>query len=367
MTIHVEEHPARQGSIGVITLDAPATLNALSETMIDRMLVTLEAWASDERICLVLLQGKGDRGFCAGGNIRDLYQAIRDGSNPQRPAHFFSQEYRLDYTLHRFPKPVIGFAHGVTMGGGLGLLTGCRYRLVTPDVTLAMPELAIGLFPDVGASWFLNRLPEGLGLFLGLTGARLNVSDALRVGLADMVVNADARAPLLAQLKETAWTGEVAADDNRLYRLLNRLENPMPDTLPASQLADHERTIARLCQAEDLPGIVHAIQQETIDSDWWQACQAQLQAGCPTSAWLFHEQLKRGRQLSLKDVFKMELTLAARCIERPDLAEGIRARLIDRSQPPRWSYPTIESVPAEDVDAHFRSPWPDAEHPLWDL
>lgn len=367
MTILFEEYPARQGTIGVITLNAPLTLNALSEVMIGTMLSKLATWAEDERICVVLLQGQGERGFCAGGNIRDLYQSMTADSDPQRPVSFFSQEYQLDYALHSFPKPVIGFAHGVVMGGGLGLLCGCRYRLLTPDVTLAMPELAIGLFPDVGASWFLNRLPEGLGLFIGLTGARLNVSDALRVGLADLAVAAAARDDLLARLQDTYWSGEVAADDNRLYRLLNQLEAPSNSDLPASQLANHERAITRLCQGDDLFGVVQAMQQADVDSPWWRACMAQLNDACPTSARLFYEQLKRGRQLSLKEVFRMELTLAARCIERPDLTEGIRARLIDRTTPPRWCYPTIEAVPDEEVEAHFSPPWTEADHPLAEL
>lgn len=364
MSVHSEERNCVEGVIGVLTLDAPATLNALSEQMIDDMQAVLDQWAEDDRICLVLIQGSGDKAFCAGGDIRELYTVLTGTSALPVTTRFFSKEYHLDYTLHRFPKPVIGWANRVVMGGGLGLLSGCRYRLVTPDLIMAMPEVAIGLFPDVGASWFLNRLPEGLGLFLGLTGARLNVTDAMRVGLADMIVYSHNRDTLLKTIQAHRWSGDVAADDNRLYRLLNQLESPTQDRLPESQLARHEQTIARLCRDGELPDIVDRLLAETSDSTWWQTSMDGLRTGCPVSAWLVHEQLSRARQLPLKDIFRMELVMVVRCAERPDLAEGIRARLIERDQSPRWSYDSIRDVPRDYIESHFVPPWDEQDDPL---
>ncbi len=364
MPIQIEERACAEGQLGIITLDAPASINALSETMIEQMQAALDRWAEDPGVCLVMLQGSGERGFCAGGNIRELYDALTGDGDPAAPVRFFSKEYRLDYTLHRFPKPVLAWAHGVVMGGGLGLLSGCRYRLVTPDLTMAMPEISIGLFPDVGASWFLNRLPEGLGLFLGLTGARLNASDALRVGLADLPVYPQQREALIDTITATRWSGEVATDDNRLYRLLNQLDAPPHHSLPASNLANHEQTIARLCRDGDLVAITDRLLAEPARDSWWQGCIDNLRNGCPMTAWLVHEQLERGRQLSLKDVFRMELVMASRCAQQGDLVEGIRARLIDKDQNPQWRHRHIGEVSADEVENHFNPAWSEQDDPL---
>jgi enoyl-CoA hydratase/carnithine racemase len=364
MAIHSEERQCLEGIIGVITLDAPETMNALSEQMIDAMQTQLDQWEDDDRVCLVMIQGAGEKAFCSGGDIRQLYQALQGREAERTAARFFSKEYQLDYTLHRYPKPIIGWARRVVMGGGLGILAACRYRLVTPDLIMAMPEVSIGLFPDVGASWFLNRLPEGLGLFLGLTGARLNATDALRIGLADIAVYADQRDTLLDTLQSQRWSGHAATDDSRLCRLLNRIGSPPHETLPPSQLMQYEQTIGRLCGKGDLADIADRLQAEPVDSEWWRTCMQSLAGGNPVSAWLLHEQLKRGRQMSLEDIFRMELVMATRCAGQPDLAEGIRARLIERDQAPRWSCHHIREVSREHGELYFVPPWNDRDDPL---
>ncbi|MDF0752595.1 enoyl-CoA hydratase/isomerase family protein [Marinobacter sp. 71-i] len=364
MPIQVQEIACREGNIGLITLDSPTTLNALSGSMITETQAILDEWADADHISLVIFRGTGDRAFCAGGNIRELYGALSGDGDPDAPAGFFANEYRLDYTIHCFPKPVIAIGHGVVMGGGLGILSACRYRLVTPNVIMAMPEITIGLFPDVGASWFLNRLPGRIGLFMGLTGARLNVSDALRVGLADMAILPDQVDSLIDRLREERWSGESAADDSRLFRLVNQLEHPDYRALPASELARHEQDIARLGAGDELPVIVENLLEADVDSDWWRGCMANLRGGCPVTAWLVWTQLKKAQQMSLKDVFRMELTMAARCTRRPDLREGIRARLIDKDQSPTWSFPTVRDVPESIVDEHFEPELDDSNDPM---
>lgn len=364
MPILVNELVCQHGVIGHITLDSPASLNALSEDMIDTMQAALDQWRDDDRICLVVLDASGERAFCAGGDIVALYQSMTAEGEVDAAQRFFSREYQLIYHLHCYPKPVVGWAQRVVMGGGMGLLSACRYRLVTPDLMMAMPEITLGLFPDVGASWFLNRLPAGLGLFLGLTGARLNASDALRVGLADMAVHPDGKAALLDQLQSQSWTGSVAADDNRLYRLLNQLDAPAPASLPASELAAYEQTIAQLCRKGTLPEVVGRLLSHPQGDDWWQSCIRNLRSGCPVTAWLVSEQLKRAQQMSLQDIVEMELAMALECVRRPDLREGIRARLIDRDQHPQWRYARVEDVPAEVINAHFVADWPDTNPPM---
>lgn len=364
MPIQVQELDCLEGRIGQITLNSPATLNALSREMIDDMQATLDRWASDDRIALVILQGAGDRAFCAGGNIRNLHSAITGGGDPDTATGFFQHEYRLDYTIHRFPKPVVGIGHGVVMGGGLGLLAACRYRLITPDVTMAMPEVAIGLFPDVGASWFLNRLPGRLGLFMGLTGCRLNAADVIRVGLADMAILPEERTSLTERLQTERWTGEAAADDNRLFRLLNQLNAVDYRTLGPSDLANHEQAIARLGAGDDLTAIVDRLISADINSNWWESAVHNLRTGCPVSMWLVWNQLKRAQQMSLKDVFRMELAMATECTRRPDLPEGIRARMVDKDHSPKWAFSTLQEVPEDVIDAHFHPAWDDETDPM---
>ncbi|KPP97340.1 enoyl-CoA hydratase/isomerase family protein [Marinobacter sp. HL-58] len=364
MPIQVQEFECREGAIGQITLDAPDNLNALSGSMIDEIQARLEQWQDASHICMVIFRGAGDRAFCAGGDIRELYGALTGTAGSAGAADYFTREYRLDYTIHRFPKPVITIAHGAVMGGGVGILSASRYRLVTPDIRLAMPEITIGLFPDVGASWFLNRLPGRLGLFMGLTGARLNTSDTLRVGLADMAVLPEQAESLVARLQEERWTGEAAADDSRLFRLIKQLEHPDYRALPASELARHEQSIARLSAGDELPEIVENLLSADIEGDWWQACMNNLRSGCPVTAWLVWNQLKKAQQMSLKDVFRMELAMAIRCTRRPDLREGIRARLIEKDNRPAWSFKTVLEVPESVVEEHFLPELDDSNDPM---
>ncbi|HEA51451.1 enoyl-CoA hydratase/isomerase family protein [Marinobacter antarcticus] len=364
MCVEVQELPCREGHIGLLTLNSPATLNALTEKMIVIIRNSLRRWSEDPRICVVVLQGAGEKSFCAGGDIRDLYRSLTGADDPDAAFSVFQREYELDYTLHRFPKPVVAIGHGIIMGGGLGLFAACRYRLLTPDAILAMPEIAIGLFPDVGASWFLNRLPGRLGLFMGLTGARLNVSDALRVGLAEMALPSHGRQDLLTQLQAERWSGHAVADDSRLSGLLNHLEVSDYRELSASHLEIHERDIARLCAGPDLPDIINQLLMAPVDDDWWRTCMKTLKGGNPLSAWLIWNQLKKAQQMSLKDVFRMELAMVWECLRRPDLAEGIRARLIDRDQNPQWSFASLLEVSEDVIEAHFLPVWDDETDPM---
>lgn len=367
MSIQSRELPCRSGKLGIITLDSPDTLNALSSDMFRQLQAQLDSWADDDSVCLVLLNANGDRGFSAGGDIRELYQALLDPSGAQIVTDVFAREYRVDYTLHTYPKPVVTLAHGVVMGGGMGLLQASRYRLVTPDARLAMPEAAIGLFPDVGASWFLNRLPGSIGLFMGLTGARMNASDAMRIGLADLVVERSQQETLIERITAQHWSGQIAADDNRLFRLLNQMEEPAAGRLPDSQLALYEQDIARLCRRDQLPRVVERLLSSPPGNDWWQTCIDGLRHACPVSLWLLERQLAHGLQMSLKDIFRMELAMVANCATHPDLQEGIRARLIDRDNQPAWSFQNLSEVPEEYVESHFTPPWPESGDPLADL
>ncbi|WP_334167975.1 enoyl-CoA hydratase/isomerase family protein, partial [Achromobacter mucicolens] len=190
-----EERSAANGMrFGIATLNAPQTLNGLSLEMVDLLADRLDAWARDPGVALVVLQGAGDKAFCAGGDLHGLYRSMTENTGKPSWSNtyartFFEREYRLDYRIHTYPKPVLCWGHGIVMGGGIGLMMGASHRVVSETSRLAMPEVSIGLFPDVGGSWLLNRMPGRSGVFLALTGAQLNTSDAFFAGLADFRLN----------------------------------------------------------------------------------------------------------------------------------------------------------------------------------
>ncbi|MDO8695935.1 MAG: enoyl-CoA hydratase/isomerase family protein, partial [Pseudomonas sp.] len=205
--IFTELHGQHGARIGVATLDATASLNALTLPMIEALSAKLTAWATEPSIVCVVLRGNGEKAFCAGGDVLDLVTACRaqPGQVPDLARRFFADEYRLDHLIHRYPKPLLCWAHGYVMGGGMGLMQGAGVRIVTPSSRLAMPEISIGLYPDVGGSWFLARLPGKLGLFLGLTGAHINGRDALDLDLADRLLLDEQQDELLAGLQQLNW------------------------------------------------------------------------------------------------------------------------------------------------------------------
>jgi enoyl-CoA hydratase/carnithine racemase len=216
--------------IGMITLNAEKTLNALSLEMIDLITAQLEAWATDEGLAMVLLQAAGDKAFCAGGDLQNLYQSMlihhdsteKDDirANPYA-RDFFDREYRLDYFIHTYPKPILCWGHGIVMGGGIGLMAGASHRVVTEKSRLAMPEIAIGLFPDVGGSYFLNRMPGKLGLFLALTGAMINTADAKFVQLADYAIAQVDKSKVLDELLRQPW-GTTHDENSQLLDIVLR-------------------------------------------------------------------------------------------------------------------------------------------------
>lgn len=365
--------PCANGSaIGVATLNSAPTLNALSLDMITPLRAQLLAWEADPAIALILLQGSGDKAFCAGGDLQQLYRAMRaHHQSPQRGevlanAHavdFFTQEYTLDYLIHTCPKPVLCWGHGIVMGGGIGLMAGASHRVVTEGSRLAMPEVAIGLYPDVGGSWFLNRMPGRSGLFLALTGAALNADDALFVKLADYRLEHASKAALLARLQALDWSGQAADNHRRLSAQLQQMQGEAPPPAPGP-LRQHLALIDDLCSGPGVEDIVQRITTLESDDRWLQKAVAALRKGSPTAAWLAYTIQHKCRQLSLLAVFKVELGVSLACAAGPDFAEGIRALIIDKDQQPRWQPASLREVPASAEAQFFTSPWPPREHPL---
>ena len=355
---------ASDHKIGHATLDAQGSLNALTLDMIDALYGQLCQWQSDDSVVAVVLDGAGEKAFCAGGDIRQLHASVIEndfGPNPYGEA-FFTREYRLDYLIHTFSKPVLCWGGGIVMGGGIGLMAGASHRVVTPSSKLAMPEVSIGLFPDVGGSWILGRMPGRVGLFLGLTGTRMNGADALFCGMADRYLDDTSFSDVLSQLQAAQWNADAGGNHQILTKLLRSLEQQQALELPDSPLQDQFSVIQQVTDAETPLDVLKNIRNQ--EGSWWKRAGDSLEKGCPLTAGLVFEQLARSRHLSLADIFRMELNMAVSCLRGANFAEGVRALLLERGSTPQWSPASLEDLKASDIEPFFTPLWSEAEHPL---
>lgn len=339
---------------GVATLNTPAALNALSVDMVRLLTPRLRAWADDPAVAGVLLDAAGEKAFCAGGDLRQLYQTLLD-CGPARNTYaerFFAEEYELDHLIHNYPKPFACWGHGIVMGGGIGLLAGASHRVVTPQSRLAMPEINIGLYPDVGGSWFLRRMPGRTGLFLALTAANFNAADALFTGLADHLLPQEGKAGVLQAIADHAWTGAPAADRAALSRLLSAAGDGTP--MPASKLREHFDRINALMAGEDLGDIAARLQSLHSDDPWLQTAARTFAKGAPSSAAVSFALWQRVPRMSLAEVFRLEYWASLGFCAHRDFAEGIRAVLIDKDRNPRWDPATLAEITPEFVEDHLR-------------
>ena len=361
----VSELPATSDLfVGHAMLNVEATLNSLSLEMIRLLHPVLEDWAGRDDIAGVIITAAGDKAFCAGGDIQALYHSISANHAAGEvvedyPFRFFEEEYRLDYFIHTYPKPLLSLGHGIVMGGGLGILGGSQFRVLTEKSRLAVPEITIGLFPDAGASWTLKNMQPHHAEFLGLTGSHVNVTDALLTGMGTHVVEHERRGEVLDGLPGLPWTGDSGADAQMLSAWLEQMESP---ALPDSEL---KHVPERAIKYDDLAGEVAAITELAGRSKWVDRGIANLSSGCPTTAGIVLEQLARVADMSLADAFRMELTVATHCANNADFAEGVRALLIDKDGAPQWQFGSLDTLPREYVLSHFEAPW--ATHPLADL
>lgn len=355
--------------IGVATLNSEKSLNALSLPMVESLLPQLQAWQADNSISMVLLQGTGDKAFCAGGDIRDLYKAMLDKPGEYAPyvEEFFTKEYTLDYLIHTFGKPVLVWGNGIVMGGGLGLMAGASHRVVTATSRIAMPEMAIGLYPDVGASWFLNRMPAGCGLFLGLTGASINAADAKFIGLADNFLLHERKDALLQKLLSINWGDTIALNHQKLSDVLRSEEEQCRTQMPLSNIRPHQGDIEALAKQNSLQSVIAAVNAMQGEDKWLQKAKESLAYGSPITAHIVFELLKLGQSKILADSFRLELGLSVQCGKLGEFTEGVRALLMDKDLQPKWQYKTVDEVPQSVIDELFRSPWAANEHPLRDL
>ncbi len=368
-----EEHEAAGGfRLGIATLNAEKALNSLGLDMVRLLNPMLERWAADPRIACVVLRGAGERALCAGGDVRYLRQV---SIAPRAPRHnplaqaFFSEEYRLDYKVHHFPKPVLAWGSGVVMGGGLGLLAGASHAVVTETSRLAMPEITIGLHPDAGGSWFLRQVPGRTGLFMAMTGAQLNGHDALATGLASDFLRAADYPALLARMYAMAWSGDAQADRAALSVELASLGAAAEAAKPACNITAQAETIEQMTAGGSLLDAAAQIAGYAGDDPWMKKAVATFKAGSPTTVALVWEIWRRVADMSLAQALRMELVVSLQCCEHPDFPEGVRALLVDKDNQPRWTPASLAEVSDEWVAEHFAAPWAQGEaaNPLNDL
>ncbi|MBU2917337.1 enoyl-CoA hydratase/isomerase family protein [Psychrosphaera sp. F3M07] len=356
--------------IGVATLNSEKSLNALSLDMVNLLMPQLLAWHADKDIAMVMLEGAGEKAFCAGGDVVQLYNstvAAGKGNYSAEVEEFFTKEYELDHLIHTYTKPILLWGHGIVMGGGLGLLAGASHRVVTEKSRIAMPEITIGLYPDVGGSYFLNRMPAGCGLFLGLTGASINSADAKFVNLADYFISVEHKIDLIEELLLVNWESLDRLNHQKLSELLAKFEQQDISLIPEGNLQHFAPLLAELAECKRVEAAVVKILDQQVDDKWFNKAQASLAHGSALTAHIIYRQLAVGKNLSIADCFRLELGLSVQCSAIGEFAEGVRALLIDKDNKPQWHFNTVHDVDEESVNNMFVSPWSSDKHPLKNL
>ena len=361
-----EKLSTKDGKIlGVITLNEPKALNSASLEMCQAIFQTLNQWQNDSQIVAVFLQGTGEKAFCAGGNIRKLYEAmiaqpiIVDNASiimdePNYFTTFFRHEYQLNHYMATYPKPIIAWATGIVMGGGLGLVATCSHRIVTETTRFAMPEINIGLFPDATGSWFLQKMPAQVGLFFGLTGANGNAKDALLLNLAEFAMKSEDRQNAIDGLLNADWHSQKTAHAI-VSHALSQLHTLT--YLADSKVIKHWQTIQTIVNQGDMLDIDKALKnpalrQQFADDDWFTQAIDTYEYGCPVTAHLTYEFFVKAKMLSLAEILQLEFNVAVHCCYYADFREGVRALIVDKDKKPNWSR-AVENCDKSYILSHF--------------
>lgn len=344
MLVQAEKIPFRNGGCGRLTLRRSPALNALNQEMLRQMREALERWEFDPEVSLIWLEAESEKAFCAGGDVKAVVEHARSG-DLGFGEDFFLTEYGVDYLLHCYPKPVVCWAHGITMGGGMGLLAGASHRVVTETSVLAMPEISIGFFPDVGGGYFLNQLPKGVGLFLALTGTRLRGNDAVSLGLADALVQQADKARVFEALASAPWSSNLSENLHKVSKTLRDFQlREIQSTLvePLLQIGKGIRGLASFSLLLDY------LKDQIFDSSILEEGRAQFFRGSPLAAQVIFEHQKRCVNKSLQEVFELEWSLALSFCREPDFLEGVRSLLIDKDKSPGWRFAWSSEIPPQE-------------------
>ena len=336
------------GNVGLISLDRPKALNALTHGMILAIGPQLRSWADDPNVAAVVIRGAGDRAFCAGGDVLEIYRdglAAREGKGNGLTRDYFRAEYTLNHLIHTFPKPYVALADGIVMGGGVGLSIHGSHRVVTEATAFAMPEVGIGLFPDVGATWFLPRCPGELGTYLALSGDRCGPGDCVYIGFARHFIRRARLGDVVDALAGATWTGRPA--NAVVEEILDGFSEPPGD----NHLSVHRDLIDHCFSADSIDGVLGRL--EAAGTDWARETAATIRTRSPSSLTIALRALRDGRTLDYPACVAMEYRLTQWCMAGNDWYEGIRALLVDKDKTPRWRPSSLDEITGADVDRAF--------------
>lgn len=337
-----EELPAKRGRLGIIILNRPESLNALSLQMLIDITNKLNTWKLDPEVHAVIIKSSNPKAFCAGGDIKRLYTLGPE--HYHKEVDYFRIEYRLSLLINRFPKPYISLLDGVAMGGGLGLSVNGSRVIATESLRMAMPETAIGLYPDTGASHFLSRCPDHLGMYLGLTGNSIGINDAIFCELVDALIPRDKHGEFLQVLSDH----DLSID---AIKTIDKIIEHYKITPGSSELAQHLRTIKCCFSLDSVEAVVKALEQE--DSTWAAEQLAIIRTRSPSSLKITHMEITKAKTQDLATCLEMEINLTVQVLQSHDLYEGIRAVLIDKSRDAKWQPATLEELDDSIIDAMF--------------
>ena len=337
------------GNLGVITLNRPKALNALTTEMCKAMIKVMQVWEDDERIGAVLVEGAGDRAFCAGGDIIMLHDSGKAGDG--RAEEFWRTEYALNELIHRYKKPYIAMIDGIVMGGGVGLSVHGRLRIAGDHTLFAMPETGIGYFPDVGGTYFLPRLGRDIGNWLGLTGARLNTAQTCAFGIANVYIPSNQHEAFKIALGKAELDG---LDGSVMEVLKSFVKQPdMPDILPAAISAFDKHTLPEIYTALRAYSGLKVNKNNETNIKWAAKQLAFLESKSPLAVYITYEALRRGGRFDFREAMRQELDLSLNFLHIPDFYEGVRAAVIDKDRNPQWAAASIEDVDFDDIRAAF--------------
>ncbi len=329
----------RRGGLGLVTLNRPKALNAISLEMVRALHGQLDAWAIDAAIDVVLIRGAGGKAFAAGGDIQRLYGAMSDPADDY-PTAFFAEEYALNRAIKRYPKPYVALYNGIVMGGGVGVSVHGSHRIATDLTSFAMPETGIGFFPDVGGTHFLPRLKAGLGKYMAVTGGRLDGGDCVREGLADAYLPADRTDALIDAL--------AGADD------IDAAIASVAEAAPHGRLAEHRAAVVACFDHDALEDVLTTL--ALAGTDWSAKQEKAIRSKSPLAIAVAWEQLARGAHLDFDQCLVLEYRLALAACATGEFREGVRALIVDKDSAPKWRHARVEDVPRADVLAQFEPP-----------
>jgi enoyl-CoA hydratase len=342
----------RRGAAGLVTLNRPKALNAVTHGMVHALRGQLEAWADDDAVTRVVVLGAGERAFSAGGDIRHLYELGKNGKHGEM-LEFWRDEYPLNALIKNYRKPYVSLIDGIVMGGGVGVSVHGSHRVAGDRFSFAMPEVGIGFFPDVGATWFLPRMPGELGTFCALTGERFNAADGVASGLATHRIPS-ARFPALID----GLTGTVSVD-----AVLAAFAEPAGE----GPITSRKAAIDRLFAGDSVEGILAALDREAVsasaDAEWAGKTAATIRAKSPLGLKLALAQVRRGKDWDFATCMRAEFRIVSRVIHGHDFYEGVRAVIVDKDNAPRWRPAGLAEVSDAEVERHF-APRPEGELPL---